>query len=228
VPVSLTADESIAACREHNVALKAPTVFLRATAAEVVLDLSAADVADATRRYRVRFAAPLDRGNCGADAVEVTLDVGEEHLAVCVALLPYEDADARIDQKLLGLILYKPLGVVDEQWVKVQPDVDALGTKYVNLSNSLISCARGPQRINVSHLVFQCTPQVEVRKQYSCAYAPGTKWFVHKAAIKMALFRNGELRHKAFADAIDVRARLKNGIAPRCGASAHHCSRRVS
>jgi hypothetical protein len=62
-------------CRKSYISLKAPTVFVESVRAMVVLKLVSGDqIADAIRRYRVKFDAPLDKDDTGLDKVSYTFE----------------------------------------------------------------------------------------------------------------------------------------------------------
>jgi hypothetical protein len=40
-------------------------------------------------------------------------------LAICLAKLPYNEVEARFDQKLLRTVILRPIGVINKRWCKV-------------------------------------------------------------------------------------------------------------
>jgi hypothetical protein len=168
VAPELSMDQSLSICRDAHVMSLMPTEF-SAVPGTVLANISANNIDDATRQYRVQVELAVNKEQTGSAKVFVTIDLPESHLAACLARLDHQ------------------------HWVKVQPEKSATGY-MVNLYNSLIEVVHNKRIKEVASVDFKGTKEVEIKKRFSCDYVTGSKWFVHKAALKLALINNGELK----------------------------------
>ncbi len=196
--VPLTQLESITACRESYAQLAKPTIFLSfpATIVKVMTPKYSDDPNDLSnhfsRLYIVSFSAKAaNPDDTGCDTIDVTAELGDEHIATCLAYLPWDKIE-RVDQYLTKP-LSKMLGDANYQWTKVEPEF-VKGVQFVEIKNSAVTVKLNKEAINVPVVDFKSAPQVQVRKLNTnkCFDSSGEKsgddlFFVHKAAVKAAL-----------------------------------------
>jgi hypothetical protein len=102
--VPLTKLESVKVCRASYAQLVTPTIFVPypATVESVLVPKFSDDASDLANHfswsYIVTFVVPaLDSDSVGCDLIDVTVELNDDHIATCLAYLPWDRIE-RIDQ----------------------------------------------------------------------------------------------------------------------------------
>jgi hypothetical protein len=102
--VPLSKLESLKVCRASCVGLVTPTIFVPypATVEKLLVPQYSDDASDLANHfswsYIVTFSVPaLDVDSVGCDLIEVTVELNDDHIATCLAYLPWDRIE-RIDQ----------------------------------------------------------------------------------------------------------------------------------
>jgi len=219
---TVTRLESIQACRSSFAQLVHPTIFMQspATIIDVNMPNFTSNPDDLTNHFSWLYIAEFTVKSAypestGSTDIVVTIELTTDHIAECIALLPWQKIE------MLHQYLMKPIQTYvfldhNYQWTKVGADLDVQkGLHYVEIWNS----SARVQFLGEPHLIpkvdFKAVPQVEIRVQDTNKYDPSNNFFVQKAALKVALeimdaHKRGDAHLGDEADTTYIRKRMQD------------------
>ncbi len=152
--------ESLEACRSSFVKVEDPTVFNKNPVS--VLKVLKPSGTEANKqdhfdwRYSVQFTIESDVAVTGVPNFDVTVEVADEHLAACIALLPRDKVDGGpLSPEHLTRPVTKLMGVINWQWTKVQPDIRPDGTLWVTQMHSAVRVVHNGAYLSVPLVDFK-------------------------------------------------------------------------